>query len=149
MRAVVQRVSYARVKVDNDIVGQIENGYLILLGVSKDDTEKDIEYLVSKIKSLRIFEDQQGKMNKNIFDAAGEILLVSQFTLYGDCRKGNRPSYDKAAKPEIAIDFYNKFYTKLSESGLNVAQGEFGAMMEVELNNDGPVTILLDSTKLL
>lgn len=148
MRAVIQRVSYAYVRVENEIVGQIEKGYLIFLGVSKDDTENDIEYLVNKIKSLRIFEDKQGKMNKNIFEANGQILLVSQFTLYGDCRKGNRPSYDKAAKPEMDLNLYNKFHEKLTESGLNVKQGEFGSMMDVELTNDGPVTILLDSTKL-
>ena len=149
MRVIIQRVNEARVKVHNETIGQIQQGYLIFLGISKDDTEKDIEYLVNKIKLLRIFEDNQGKMNKNIFEKKGEILLVSQFTLYADCRKGNRPSYDKAAKPDIALNLYNKFYEKLSETGLKLEQGQFGAIMDVELCNNGPVTIILDSNKLL
>lgn len=149
MRVIIQRVNEARVKVHNETIGQIQQGYLIFLGISKDDTEKDIEYLVNKIKLLRIFEDNQGKMNKNIFEKKGEILLVSQFTLYADCRKGNRPSYDKAAKPDIALNLYNKFYQKLSETGLKLEQGQFGAIMDVELCNNGPVTIILDSNKLL
>ena len=149
MRVIIQRVNKSNVKINGRTISEIGKGYLILLGISKDDTEKDIEYLVNKITSLRIFEDQDGRMNENIFKVDGEILLVSQFTLYGDCRKGNRPSYDKAAKPDIALNLYNKFYEKLSKKGLKVEQGQFGAMMDVELSNNGPVTIILDSHKLL
>ncbi len=147
MRAVVQRVTRAKVTVDDKIVGQIGNGLLILLGVAQNDTEKDVQYLVEKIIGLRIFDDEEGKMNLSIMDTSGEILAVSQFTLYGDTRRGRRPSYIEAAAPERANELYELF---VSEAGqrVKVETGKFQAMMQVELINDGPVTILLDSMKL-
>lgn len=147
MRAVVQRVTRAKVTVDDQIVGQIGNGLLILLGVAQSDTEKDVNYLVEKILGLRIFDDEDGKMNLSIMETSGEILAVSQFTLYGDTRRGRRPSYIEAAAPERANELYELF---VSEAGrrVKVETGKFQAMMQVELINDGPVTILLDSTKL-
>lgn len=148
MRVIVQRVSRASVKVEDELISEIGKGFLLLLAISKEDTENDVDYLVSKIKSLRVFDDEEGKMNRNIFDVSGEMLLVSQFTLYGDCRKGNRPSYDKAAKPNKAKELYEIFYKKLRESELNVKHGKFGAHMNVELCNSGPVTILVDSSKI-
>src|SRR5882672_607168 len=147
MRAVVQRVSRCRVTVDGNIVGEIGAGLLVLLGVSKTDTETAADYLVEKIIGLRIFEDAEGKMNLSVQDSGGAVLVVSQFTLYGDVRRGKRPSFDAAARPEEARRLYEYFVAKVRHSGLRCETGEFQAMMEVELVNTGPVTILLDSEK--
>lgn len=148
MRAVVQRVSKAGVTVEGRVVGRIEKGLAVLLGVGQEDTDKDIAYLADKIVNLRIFEDENGKMNISVLDVKGALLVVSQFTLYGDCRKGKRPGYDKAARPEAAEGVYNKFveYCK-SSYDIKVETGKFQAMMMVEIHNDGPVTLLLDSKK--
>jgi len=148
MRAVVQRVKEARVDVDAREVGRIGKGLAILIGIAKDDKEGDIEYLVEKVTGLRIFEDKEGKMNLSVIDVKGEILVVSQFTLYGDCRKGRRPSFDQAAPPEVAEKLYNLFVKKIRERGIRVEIGRFRALMDVHLVNWGPVTILLDSKKL-
>jgi D-tyrosyl-tRNA(Tyr) deacylase len=148
MRAVVQRVKEARVDVDAREVGRIGKGLAILIGIAKDDKEGDIEYLVEKVTGLRIFEDKEGKMNLSVIDVKGEILVVSQFTLYGDCRKGRRPSFDQAAPPEVAEKLYNLFVKKIRERGIRVEIGRFRALMDVHLLNWGPVTILLDSKKL-
>jgi len=148
MRAVVQRVKEARVDVDAREVGRIGKGLAILIGIAKDDKEGDIEYLVEKVTGLRIFEDKEGKMNLSVIDVKGEILVVSQFTLYGDCRKGRRPSFDQAAPPEVAEKLYNLFVKKIRERGIRVEIGRFRALMDVHLVNWGPVTILLDSRKL-
>lgn len=147
MRAVVQRVAFSRVSVDGNVTGEIGKGLNVLLGVGQEDSEKDIEYLAEKIINLRIFEDINGKMNLSLKDVEGELLIVSQFTLYGDCRKGKRPSYDKAARPEFAEDMYNKFVERCKEYGVRVQTGKFQAMMMVEIQNDGPVTLLIDSKK--
>jgi D-tyrosyl-tRNA(Tyr) deacylase len=147
MRAVVQRVSRAKVTVENEIVGQIGNGLLVLLGVSGDDTEKDALYLVEKTLGLRIFPDAEGKMNLSLLDTKGELLVVSQFTLYGDARKGKRPSYIEAAPPDLANRLYEFFVAEARKQIAKVETGKFQAMMDVELVNDGPVTILLDSRK--
>lgn len=147
MRAVIQRVKHAKVTVDNEIVGKIQNGILVLLGVDKDDSIKDAKYLSEKILNLRIFNDSNHKMNLSLLDIDGEMLVVSQFTLYGDCRKGRRPSYDASAPPIIANELYEKFVTLCKESKLNIQTGTFQAYMDVELLNDGPVTLLLDSKK--
>lgn len=149
MRAVVQRVDRANVTVEGKITGQISSGLLVLLGVAEGDTDKDLNYIVDKVTGLRIFEDENEKMNLSVQDVGGEILAVSQFTLYGDCRKGKRPSFDKAAKPDIATDYYERFVAACRDKGINVETGVFRAHMLVELVNNGPVTILLDSTKLL
>jgi len=146
VRAVIQLVKKAEVRVDDKIVGAIGRGLLILLGVSRDDSEKDVAYMVEKILHLRIFPDEQGKMNLSVRDINGEILAVSQFTLFGDCRKGRRPSYSHAAPPEAADALYRSFVAAMGNH-LRVATGTFQAMMEVELINDGPVTLLVDSTK--
>lgn len=148
MRAVVQRVKYASVKVENEITGKIDKGLLVFLGVCDEDTQEDIEYLGEKITGLRIFEDENGKMNLSVSDIQGEILVVSQFTLYGDCRKGKRPSFIQAGNPNYANEMYEKFMAYIKTKGFDVKRGIFGADMKVELLNDGPVTILLDSKKL-
>lgn len=147
MRAVVQRVSRAKVTVEGTIVGEIERGLLVLLGVTHADDDKDADYLVDKIVNLRIFDDAFGKMNLSLADIDGEMLVVSQFTLYGDTRRGRRPSFIAAAGGEQAVLCYEYFVAKARESINKVATGEFGAMMDVELVNDGPVTIILDSEK--
>lgn len=148
MRGILQRVAHASVEVDGDIVGKIGNGLLILLGVSDSDTDADLKYIADKALNLRIFSDENDKMNLSVKDIGGEILVVSQFTLYGDCRKGRRPSFDSAGKPDYANDMYEKFISYCAESGLKVKHGIFGADMKVSLLNDGPVTIMLDSTKI-
>jgi len=147
MRAVVQRVSRAQVVVDGDIVGKIGRGLLVLLGVGHADGETDADYLADKITGLRVFEDENGKMNLDVAVASGAILVVSQFTLYGDVRRGKRPSFDAAAAPECARQLYEYFVVRIRAAGLLCQTGRFQEMMEVELVNDGPVTILLDSTK--
>lgn len=147
MRAVVQRVSRAKVTVGERVTGEIGRGMLVLLGVSTEDKETDAYYLVDKLVNLRIFEDANGKMNLSLTDIDGEILVVSQFTLYGDTRRGRRPSFIAAAGGKKAIPLYEYFVTRSRESVRKVATGEFGAMMNVKLVNDGPVTIILDSEK--
>jgi D-tyrosyl-tRNA(Tyr) deacylase len=147
MRAVVQRVSRARVSVGEEVVGQIERGLLVLIGVAKTDSQADADYLAQKILGLRIFDDENGKMNLSVVEAGGAILAASQFTLYGDARKGRRPSFDLAAPPQVANELYEDFVRKLRESGIACETGRFQAMMQVELVNDGPVTILLDSSR--
>jgi D-tyrosyl-tRNA(Tyr) deacylase len=145
MRAVLQRVSRASVAVEPDWISRIGRGWLVLLGVAQEDSQADAEWLTEKVLNLRGFEDENGKMNLSVLDVRGEILVVSQFTLLADCRSGRRPSFTAAAKPPVAEELY-LFYTKLLEkSGLTIATGVFGAMMKVELINDGPVTFLLDS----
>lgn len=146
MRAVIQRVKEASVTVGERTTGQIRQGLLVLLGVSDGDTEKDVDFLVDKTVHLRIFPDREDKMNLSVKDIGGEVLVVSQFTLYGDCRKGRRPSYSHAASPELANRLYERFVEKTARH-LPVATGEFQAMMDVHLINDGPVTLLLDSEK--
>jgi D-tyrosyl-tRNA(Tyr) deacylase len=147
MRAVVQRVSRAQVAVDGEVVGDIGRGLLVLLGVTHTDDEADADYLAGKIAGLRVFEDENGKMNLDTAAVSGGILVVSQFTLYGDVRRGKRPSFDAAAAPERARQLYEYFVERIRAAGLRCQTGRFQEMMEVELVNDGPVTILLDSTK--
>ena len=147
MRIIIQRVTEASVTVDQQIIGSIGQGVLLLVGFTDQDTEADLDYMVEKIINLRIFEDSQGKMNLSLADIKGELLSVPQFTLYADCRKGRRPSFINAARPEVAIPLYKRFNKKLAESGLVLQTGEFGADMKVALINDGPVTIMLDSQK--
>lgn len=147
MRAVVQKVASSKVTVDNEVVGQINKGLLVLLGVTHDDTSRDVDYMVDKITNLRIFEDENEKMNLSLKDVEGEILAVSQFTLYGDCRRGRRPSFTDAARPEVANPLYEEFVNKVKDQGISVGTGKFGAHMMVDLTNDGPVTILLESRK--
>jgi len=148
MRAIIQRVSRARVLADHQQIGSINKGLVVLLGVAKGDADEDLEYIVRKTDGLRIFEDDQGKMNLTLAEAGGAILVVSQFTLLGDARKGRRPEFTSAASPEIGNEFYERYIEKLRLLGHTVATGKFGAMMELEIVNDGPVTILLDSKKL-
>jgi D-aminoacyl-tRNA deacylase len=148
MRAVVQRVSRAQVAVADEIVGKIGSGLLVFLGVSKTDSEDDADYLAEKAVSLRIFEDVHEKMNLSVSDIRGEVLVVSQFTLYGDARRGRRPSFDQAAPPELADRLYQHFVDRVRASGLKCETGRFRATMKVDLMNHGPVTILLDSSKL-
>lgn len=147
MRAVVQRVTRARITVAGEVTGEIVLGLLVLLGVSQTDTEADADYLAEKISGLRIFEDPDGKMNLAASDVGGAVLAVSQFTLYGDVRRGKRPSFDAAARPERARELYDYFVRRIRASGLKCETGRFQEMMDVELTNSGPVTILLDSTK--
>jgi len=147
MRAVVQRVSRAEVRVNNQVVGKIGTGILLLLGVSVDDTEKDADYLIEKTVNLRIFEDDEGKMNRSLLDTGAELLVVSQFTLYGDTRRGRRPSFIRSAPPEKANGLYEYFVLTARKQIAKVDTGRFQAMMDVELVNDGPVTIMLDSEK--
>jgi D-aminoacyl-tRNA deacylase len=147
MRAVVQRVLRARVTLEGRTTGQIERGLVVLLGVGAADREADAEYLAEKIAGLRVFEDQDGKMNRNVSEAGGALLAVSQFTLYGDTRRGKRPSFDAAARPEPARRLYEHFVERLRALGLRCETGQFQATMQLELVNDGPVTILLDSEK--
>jgi D-aminoacyl-tRNA deacylase len=147
MRAVIQRVSRAQVAVNGEVVGQVGPGLLVLLGVSREDGESDAVYLAEKIIGLRIFEDGQGKMNRSVQEAGGSILAVSQFTLYGDVRRGKRPSFDEAAPPETAKQLYEFFVERIRAADLRCETGKFQAMMQVELTNNGPVTILLDSKK--
>ncbi|RCS41277.1 D-tyrosyl-tRNA(Tyr) deacylase [Bremerella cremea] len=149
MRGVVQRVSEAHVKVDGQVVGQIAQGLVVLLGVAEGDTAADLKYLVEKTIHLRIFEDEDGKMNRSVLDIGGSILAISQFTLLGDCRKGRRPSFITAAKPEEANALYEEYVRLVREQGLAVETGIFRADMKVHLVNDGPVTMILDSTKTL
>jgi D-tyrosyl-tRNA(Tyr) deacylase len=148
MRAVVQRVTRAQVTIDGEIVGAIERGLVVLLGVAHDDTKADADYLAPKIVSLRIFDDSEGKMNVSLKDIEGGLLVVSQFTLYGDVRRGLRPSWSHAAPPEIAEPLYEYFVSCSQQLIVRVATGSFRTTMDVELVNDGPVTILLDSRKL-
>lgn len=145
MRAVIQRAKNASVTADDKIVGAIDDGYVILLGVTHEDTIEDIDYLVNKIIHLRVFEDEDGKMNLSLNDIGGSILSISQFTLYADTKKGRRPSFVQAAKPNQALEMYEKFNQSLVEKNIQVETGEFGAMMDVQLTNVGPVTIILDS----
>ena len=147
MRAVIQRVTKASVSIAGELVGQIGQGYLVLLGIEDTDGNEDVTYICDKIIGLRVFEDSEGKMNLDILQAGGEILLISQFTLYGDARHGRRPSFIKAARPEKAIPLYEKVIRRLSQQA-HVETGRFGADMQVELVNDGPVTILLESRRL-
>jgi D-tyrosyl-tRNA(Tyr) deacylase len=147
MRAVVQRVSRAQVTVNGEIRGQIGLGLLVLLGVGRDDTEADATYLAERIAGLRVFEDDRGKMNRSVQDVEGSVLTVSQFTLYGDVRRGKRPSFDAAAPPEKARQLYEFFVEQIRAAGLHCETGRFQEMMQVELVNEGPVTILLDSGK--
>jgi D-tyrosyl-tRNA(Tyr) deacylase len=145
MRAVIQRVAEARVSVGEEIVSGIGRGLCILLGIGVNDSEKDAEFLASKIGDLRIFADEQGKMNRSVRDIHGELLVISQFTLYGDCRKGNRPSFSAAADPEPAKSLYDNFVQRLRQTELKVVTGEFRAHMKVALVNDGPVTLILET----
>jgi len=148
MRAVIQRVTRASVTVDDEMIGEIGNGLVVLLGIARDDTEKDATYLVEKISALRIFDDEEGRMNASVKDINGGMLIVSQFTLYGDVRRGLRPSWIDAAPPELAEPLYGYFVSQSRKVIERVATGHFRAMMKIELVNDGPVTILLDSSKL-
>ena len=147
MRAVVQRVTYSNVKVDGSIVGEINKGFNVLIGISKEDTEEDMKYIKDKLINLRVFEDENDKMNLSLLDIQGEVLLISQFTLYGDARKGRRPNFMNALGGEEAKKFYDKFIDMMKETGLKVQTGIFGADMKVDIKNDGPVTILLDSSR--
>ena len=147
MRAVVQRVSSSKVTVDGNITGEIKRGLLVLLGVTHEDTSKDVDYIIDKVLNLRIFEDENEKMNLSLKDVEGELLVVSQFTLYGDCRKGRRPSFSTAARPELATKLYEEFIEKSRKEGIVTQTGQFGAHMMVDLTNDGPVTILLESNR--
>lgn len=145
MRALIQRVKKGKVAIDGKTVGEIGKGMVILLGVKKEDTDKEVDFLAEKVANLRIMADKEGKMNLSIKDVGGEILVVSQFTLYGDASGGRRPSFIKAANPDLAKSLYERFIEKLKDYGIKVATGSFGEYMEVEIINDGPVTILLET----
>ena len=145
MRALVQRVRSASVTVDLQEIGRIDQGLLVFLGITHDDTQEDLDYLVGKVSKLRIFSDSDGKMNRSVADIGGSILVVSQFTLYGDTRRGNRPGFDQAAKPDQANRMYEQFCDQIRQLGIPVATGQFAADMQVSLINDGPVTLMLDS----
>lgn len=147
MRACIQRVSQARVVVENEITGQIGAGLMVLLGVAEPDTERELKWLADKIVNLRIFPDDEGKMNRSLVDTGGEMLVVSQFTLYGDCRKGRRPSFVDAAQPEKAEQMYEQFVDYVAGQGVGVATGRFRADMQVSLTNDGPVTLWIDTAE--
>ena len=144
MKLVIQRVKNAKVEVDEKVVGKIENGFMVLIGIRKGDTKKEADYLVKKLINLRVFEDENGKMNLNIKSVGGSLLLVSQFTLYADTSSGNRPSFINAAKPDMANELYEYFCSQCAKEGIHVEKGVFGAHMEVSLLNDGPVTIMLE-----
>lgn len=148
MKAVLQRVTHASVSIEGAVVGEIGHGYLLLLGVADTDTADQCDYLAEKVVNLRIFEDDDGKMNRSLQDTGGEMLVVSQFTLHADCKKGRRPSFIKAARPEVAVPLYERFIARISTQGIGVATGRFGADMQVALVNDGPVTILLDTDEM-
>jgi D-tyrosyl-tRNA(Tyr) deacylase len=145
MRVVVQRSKEAKVTVNDKVTGSIVKGFVVLVGVTHEDTIKDAAFLADKVANLRVFEDEAGKMNFSLMDAGGEVLSVSQFTLYGDCRKGRRPNFMEAARPDKAVEIYEAFNSCLREKGLMVETGVFGAMMDVQLINDGPVTLIIDS----
>lgn len=147
MRACIQRVSRARVVVDGEVTGEIERGLLVLLGIAAIDTDAELTWLADKIVGLRIFDDADGKMNLSLADVGGEMLVVSQFTLYGDCRKGRRPSFIDAAPPEMAEAMYDRFVAHIAKSGIPTTTGRFRTMMAVELTNDGPVTIWIDTSE--
>ena len=144
MRVVLQRVNHAAVRIDGETVGQIQKGYLLLVGLAPEDTDEQLDWMVHKIVNLRVFEDENGKLNRALADVNGEILSISQFTLYADVKHGNRPGFSKAAKPEIAAPLYDRFNEKLRQAGVHFETGRFGADMKVELENDGPVTILYE-----
>ena len=148
MRLVVQKVSQSSVKIEGEIVGAIDKGYMVLVGITNGDDELLVEKMVDKLVNLRIFEDENDKLNLSLLDVGGSVLSISQFTLYANCKKGRRPSFIDAAKPDISSPLYDFFNKKLEEKGSNVERGVFGAMMEVSLINDGPVTIILDSNEL-
>lgn len=145
MRAVIQRVRQASVSIENQIVGEIQAGFVVLLGIHENDNEADVDYLIRKISKMRIFEDDQGKMNLDIHTIKGSILSISQFTLFADTKKGNRPSFVQAARPEKAIPLYERFNQGIEAAGIPIATGNFGADMQISLINDGPVTIIIDS----
>ena len=145
MKAIVQRVSSASVSVAGEVLGQIGPGLLVLLGIGGGDQDSDLDWMVDKVLHLRCLEDDRGKMNLSVLDTKGEILCVPQFTLYGDCRRGNRPGFDKAASPSLALGFYEKFIDKIGEKGVIIKVGRFGAKMTISLVNEGPVTLILDS----
>ncbi|ADL12259.1 D-aminoacyl-tRNA deacylase [Acetohalobium arabaticum] len=147
MRAIVQRVEDAAVRVENEVIADIDQGLLVFLGIKDGDTEEDISYLIDKIVNLRIFSNQKGKMDLSVKDLDLEVLVVPQFTLYGDCRSGKRPDFTAAASPKEAKELFKKFIDEIKETSIEVGTGEFGAMMEVDFINDGPVTIMLDSNK--
>ena len=149
MRAVLTRVKSASVRIDGQVVGQIGKGFLILLGVGPDDTEKECRYLAEKALGLRVFEDENGKMNLGLSDVGGQVLVVSQFTLYGNCRKGRRPSFTEAAGPELGNKLYEQFLADCAQLGYTPEHGQFGADMQVESVNDGPVTLILDTEQLM
>lgn len=145
MKIVIQRVIKSSVTIDHQVIGSIERGLLVLIGVAEKDNHQDADYLVEKIINLRIFEDKQGKMNRSLLETGGQMLVVSQFTLLGDCSKGRRPSFIEAAVPEKAVRLYEYFIEKVRDNGIHVETGQFGAMMDVSLVNDGPVTLVLES----
>lgn len=145
MKVVLQRSKEAICTVENEVVGKIDEGLVLLVGFTHDDTVKDLEWMVNKIIHLRIFEDEEGKMNRSLIDTGGSILSISQFTLYGDARKGRRPNFMQAAKPEVASSLYDQFNDMLREKGIKVETGQFGSMMDIQLTNHGPVTLILDS----